>query len=67
MKGYTNVQADMQWIRRCKQEEVTLIDNFEDDDEEMERQRLYQQYAKKQAYAHAQASKKSSIREEVKN
>lgn len=25
---YSNVQYDRQWIRRCKQEEINLIDSF---------------------------------------
>ena len=46
MKGYTNVQSDMQWIRRCKQEELTLIDSFQDQDELLEREQLYSQISK---------------------
>ena len=46
MKNYTTVQRDMQWIRRCKQEESALIDDFSADDELKERERLYQQFAK---------------------
>ena len=28
MASFTNVQADQQWIRRCKMEEMNLIDSF---------------------------------------
>ena len=28
---YSNVQTDMQWIRRCKQEEITLQDDVDDE------------------------------------
>ena len=38
--GYTNVQSDMQWVRRCKQEEITLIDSLDDEDDYLERQKL---------------------------
>ena len=38
---YSNVQSDMQWIRRCKQEEITLVDQFNDEDEAAERSKLY--------------------------
>ena len=38
---YSNVQSDMQWIRRCKQEEITLVDQFNDEDEAAERSNLY--------------------------
>ena len=30
----SNVQADMQWIRRCKQEEQALIDSVDDDEDD---------------------------------
>ena len=38
--GYTNVQCDMQWVRRCKQEEITLIDAFDEEDDDQMRTRL---------------------------
>ena len=38
----------MQWIRRCKQEELTLIDSFNGHDELAERQNLLRQFQKKQ-------------------
>ena len=38
--GYTNVQTDMQWVRRCKQEEVTLIDAFDEDGDDKMKERL---------------------------
>ena len=36
----------MQWIRRCKQEEIALIDSFADDDEVAERVKLMKMYGK---------------------
>lgn len=45
--GYSNVQRDMQWIRRCKQEENTLVDainEFNDLDEE--KKRLFELFMK---------------------
>ena len=41
LNNYSNVQSDMQWIRRCKQEELTLTDSFNAEDEAIERQKLY--------------------------
>ena len=43
-KNYTSFQNDQQWIRRCKQEELALINQFSDMDEAEERARLMQQY-----------------------
>ena len=37
----TNVQSDLQWIRRCKQEELMMTDEMEDIDEQIEREKLY--------------------------
>ena len=31
IRGHGNVTGDKQWIRRCKQEEITLIDAYDDD------------------------------------
>ena len=36
----------MMWIRRCKQEELTLIDSFNDEDEATERMKLISQFSK---------------------
>ena len=47
MKGFTNVQKDMQWVRRCKQEELTLIEQFINEEDNYEKQKLYQLFLKK--------------------
>ena len=45
MKGASrfnsNVQADLQWIRRCRQEEMVLAEPEDDIDEQLEREKLY--------------------------
>ena len=40
MNHYNNVQSDMQWIRRCKQEEITLMEQLNEEDEIAQRQKL---------------------------
>ena len=47
MTSASGVQSDMQWIRRCKQEEIALIDSFNDEDEVAERMKLMKMYEKK--------------------
>ena len=37
----------MQWIRRCKQEEIALIDSFAAEDEVAERLKLMKQMQRK--------------------
>ena len=37
----------MQWIRRCKQEEVMLVNQLNNEDEASERDRLIKQFQKK--------------------
>ena len=36
----------MQWIRRCKQEELSLIDNFSPDEDDAEKMKLYELFMK---------------------
>ena len=43
----SGVQSDMQWIRRCKQEEIAMMDSFTDEDEVAERMKLMKMYEKK--------------------
>ena len=47
MKGYTSVQKDMQWVRRCRQEEISLIEQFINEEDNHEKQKLYQLFLKK--------------------
>ena len=55
----------MQWIRRCKQEEIALIDSFADDDEVAERVKLMKLYGKnKQVPSVAGSQAGKSIKEE---
>ena len=46
---YSNVQCDMQWIRRVKQEEMQFMSNTSEEDEIIERQRLLEQFQRKNA------------------
>ena len=46
---YSKVQADRQWVRRVKQEEIHLMQNTDEEDEMMERERLLQMYKRKNA------------------
>ena len=66
----SGVQSDMQWIRRCKQEEIALIDSFADDDEVAERLKLMKMYGTKNSVPNVAGSRTSqapkSIREEQK-
>ena len=38
---YSNVQTDQQWQRRCKQEELALVEAMEEVNVELEREKLY--------------------------
>ena len=33
IRGHGNVTGDKQWVRRCKQEEFTLIDAYDEDND----------------------------------
>ena len=45
--GYSNVQSDMQWVRRCKQEENTLVDAVNEmNDLDEEKKRLFELFMK---------------------
>lgn len=45
--GYSSVQSDMQWVRRCKQEEGTLVDSIHEmENLDEEKKRLYELFMK---------------------
>ena len=33
IRGHGNVTGDKQWVRRCKQEEFTIIDAYDEDND----------------------------------
>ena len=55
----------MQWIRRCKQEEIALIDSLVDEDEVQERLKLMKQFGKSNNVPSVAGSKRS-VKEESK-
>lgn len=45
--GYSSVQSDMQWVRRCKQEENTMVDSISEiNNLDEEKKRLYELFMK---------------------
>ena len=51
MKGsnYSTVQHDLQWVRRCRQEEQSIIEAFDDDDQQAAVKRALSQFEKPEA------------------